>query len=263
MIEMWDKIFSKQNPAIGEALTKEDGNKAFDLMNRELDKVWKEVHRVLREGGFACINIGDATRTVNGRFRLFPNHARIIEDCEGLGLTSLPYVLWKKPTTKPQYKGKGAFLGSGFLPPNAYVTIDCEFILIFRKGGLRKFPQHDRLRYESAFTKKERDVWFSQIWQVKAARQKTSLSDRRIAAYPEEIVNRLVRMFSAKGDTVLDPFLGSGTTTKVAIQTGRNSIGYEIDETLVPIIRKKLGSDRSQNTGNCKLQILGRSISRA
>ena len=270
MIKMWDKQFCETDPKIAKLWHEletdcrdETVTQIYDAMHLNLATVWRETNRVLVEGGIACINIGDATRTVNGRFRLFPNHARIIEDCEGLGLTSLPYVLWKKPTTKPQYKGKGAFLGSGFLPPNAYVTIDCEFILIFRKGGLRKFPQHDRLRYESAFTKKERDVWFSQIWQVKAARQKTSLSDRRIAAYPEEIVNRLVRMFSAKGDTVLDPFLGSGTTTKVAIQNGRNSIGYEIDETLVPIIRKKLGSDRSQNTGNCKLQILGRSISRA
>jgi site-specific DNA-methyltransferase (cytosine-N4-specific) len=84
--------------------------------------------------------------------------------CELAGFTTLPYILWKKPTTKPKYKGKGAFLGSGFLPPNAYVTVDCEFILLFRKGKLRKFPPHDKLRYESAFTKRERDEWFSQIW---------------------------------------------------------------------------------------------------
>ncbi len=104
------------------------------------------------DGGIACINIGDATRTVNGKFQLYPNHSRITEICEKIGFTTLPYILWKKPTTKPKYKGKGAFLGSGFLPPNAYVTLDCEFILLFRKGNLRKFPPHDKLRYESEFT---------------------------------------------------------------------------------------------------------------
>ena len=269
MIKMWDTQFCEIDPRISKLWDKletdcqdETVTKIYDAMHRNLANVWQEAKRVLVEGGIACINIGDATRTINGRFRLFPNHARIIEHCEGLGLTSLPYVLWKKPTTKPQYKGKGAFLGSGFLPPNAYVTIDCEFILIFRKGKLRKFPQYDRLRYDSAFSKKERDSWFSQIWQVTPARQRTTLSERRIAAYPDEIVTRLIRMFSAKGDTVLDPFLGSGTTTKIACQTERNSIGYELDETLVPLIQKKISSGNPQKTGDCKVQISKRSVSR-
>jgi DNA modification methylase len=109
-------------------------------MHETLAETWREAHRVLTDGGIACINIGDATRTVNGRFCLFPNHSRIIEHCEKTGFTNLPYILWKKPIIKPKYKGKGAFLGSGFLPPNAYVTLDCEFIQLFRKGKLRKFP---------------------------------------------------------------------------------------------------------------------------
>ena len=103
-------------------------------MHDYLAKVWQETYRVLVDGGIACINIGDATRTVNGKFKLFPNHSRITEICEKIGFTTLPYILWKKPTTKPKYKGKGAFLGSGFLPPNAYVTLDCEFILLFQEG---------------------------------------------------------------------------------------------------------------------------------
>jgi site-specific DNA-methyltransferase (cytosine-N4-specific) len=148
--------------------------------------------------------------------------------------------LWKKPTTKPKYKGKGAFLGSGFLPPNAYVTLDCEFILLFRKGKLRKFPPNDPCRYNSAFTKQQRDEWFTQIWDVIGTRQTTTQIERRTAAYPDEIVDRLIRMFSVKGDTVLDPFLGSGTTVKLAIQNERNSIGYETDETLLPLIKKKI-----------------------
>jgi hypothetical protein len=96
------------------------------------------------------------------------------------------------------YKGKGAFLGSGFLPPNAYVTLDCEFILLFRKGKLRKFPPKDALRYDGVFTKKERDEWFSQIWSLKGTRQTVTDLERRTAAYPEEIANRLIRMFSVK-----------------------------------------------------------------
>jgi site-specific DNA-methyltransferase (cytosine-N4-specific) len=214
-------------------------------MHDNLGEVWREAYRTLVNGGIACVNIGDATRTVNSMFRVFANHSRIIEICERLGFTTLPYVLWKKPTTKPKYKGKGAFLGSGFLPPNAYVTLDCEFILIFRKGKLREFPPKFPDRYESAFTKKERDEWFSQVWNVVGKRQTESQIERRTAAFPEEIASRLVRMFSIKGDTVLDPFLGSGTTMKVAAENGRNSIGYETDESLLPLIKKKLGFEQS------------------
>jgi site-specific DNA-methyltransferase (cytosine-N4-specific) len=111
----------------------------YAAMHENLAKTWAETYRVLVDGGLACINIGDATRSINGKFRVFPNHARIIEHCERIGFTTLPYILWKKPTTKPMYKGKGAFLGSGFLPPNAYVTLDCEFILISAKENLENF----------------------------------------------------------------------------------------------------------------------------
>jgi len=224
MIEIWDDLF------------KSLGCKTYDEMHDYLAEVWRECYRVLVDGGIACINIGDATRKVNGTFRLFPNHARVIEICEKIGFVSLPCILWKKPTTKPN-----SFLGSGFLPPNAYVTLDCEYILIFRKGNPRKFEPKDPYRYLSYYTKEERDVWFSQIWDIKGVRQESSEIERRIAAYPEEIVYRLIRMFSIIGDTVLDPFLGTGTTTKVAMQLYRNSIGYEIDENLLELIKRKVG----------------------
>jgi DNA modification methylase len=247
MIKMWDTQFSTINPQIAtlwhalEADGREETvTQIYDAMHETLAKTWREAFRVLVDGGIACINIGDATRTINGKFRLFPNHSRIIENCEKTGFTTLPYILWKKPTTKPKYKGKGAFLGSGFLPPNAYVTLDCEFILIFRKGKLRKFAPHDKRRYESAFTKKERDEWFTQIWDITGTRQTQSQIERRIAAFPDEIADRLIRMFSVKGDTVLDPFLGSGTTTKIAMQNERNSVGYETDESLLPLIKKEI-----------------------
>ena len=143
MIQMWDKLFAKADPKIAELWQQleadgeeETVRQIYDAMHDYLGKVWGETYRVLVDGGIACINIGDATRRVNGKFQLFPNHSRITEICEKIGFTTLPYILWKKPTNKPSYKGKGAFLGSGFLPPNAYVTLDCEFILLFRKGNL-------------------------------------------------------------------------------------------------------------------------------
>jgi len=262
MIKMWDTPFATINPQINTLWqqleadgTEETVTQIYNAMHKALANTWRETHRVLIDGGIACINIGDATRTINGMFRLFPNHSRIIEHCEQAGFTTLPYILWKKPTTKPKYKGKGAFLGSGFLPPNAYVTIDCEFILLFRKGKLRKFPPNDPQRYDSAFTKKQRDEWFTQIWDIIGTRQTTSQIERRTAAYPEEIANRLIRMFSVKGDTVLDPFLGSGTTTKIALETERNSISYEADESLLPLIESKTCTENS----TCKLYITKRS----
>ena len=252
MIKMWDSLYIKADPKIAELWhkleadgTEETVRRIYDAMHDHLAKVWRETYRILVDGGIACINVGDATRTLNGKFQLFPNHARIMEICEKIGFTTLPYILWKKPTTKPKYKGKGAFLGSGFLPPNAYVTLDCEFILIFRKGNLRRFQPKDPQRYDSAFTKPQRDEWFSQIWTLKGTRQTTSELERRTAAFPDEIADRLIKMFSVKGDTVLDPFLGSGTTAKVALKNERNSIGYEADKNLLKLIGRKI-----RNNGN-------------
>ena len=260
MIKMWYNLFSKADPKIAESWKKleETGQKdyvrkIYDAMHDYLAKVWRETYRVLVDGGIACINVGDATRTINGNFQLYPNHSRITEICEEIGFITLPYILWKKPTTKPKYKGKGAFLGSGFLPPNAYVTLDCEFILLFRKGNLRKFVPHDKLRYESAFKKVERDEWFSQIWALKGTRQTACELERRTAEYPDEIAERLIKMFSIKGEVVLDPFLGSGTTTKIAIMNDRNSIGYETDENLLPVITKKIGNYASKMSSTVKV----------
>jgi len=261
MVKMWDTQFGRINPQIAtlwqelEAGGREETVlQIYDAMHEDLAKVWREVFRVLVDGGIAIVNVGDATRTINGKFRLFPNHSRIIEHCGKAGFTALPYILWKKPTTKPKYKGKGVFLGSGFLPPNAYVTLDCEFILIFRKGKIRKFAPHDPRRYASAFTKKQRDEWFTQIWNIIGTRQTTRQLERRTAAFPDEIVSRLIRMFSLKGDTVLDPFIGSGTTIKIAMQNERNSIGYETDENLLPLIKKKTSGEPT----TCKLDVIKR-----
>ncbi len=239
MIEMWDGIFHSL------------GANTYDEMHNHLAKTWKECFRVLKKGGLMCINIGDATRSIDHRFKLYPNHSRIIEKCEQAGFETLPYILWQKPTNKPN-----AFLGSGFLPPNAYVTLDCEYILIFRKDGLRKFePKHEG-RYNSAFTKEERDVWFSQIWHVAGERQNAEGYDERTGAFPREIPRRLIRMFSIEGDTVLDPFLGTGTTALISKELNRNCIGYEVNPELLPVIKRKVGLSQHSLGTNSEVNLI-------
>jgi len=229
MIKMWDKIFLKQNPKIAEALENEDGKTAFELMNRELDKVWKEIYRVLKDGGIACINIGDATRKIGDEFKLYSNHSRILRSCLELGFSALPEILWRKQTNAPN-----KFMGSGMLPAGAYVTFEHEFMLILRKGSKRKFTSEEerKRRRESSFFWEERNLWFSDVWEgLKGTRQNNidkNIRDRS-GAYPFELPYRLINMFSLRGDTVLDPFLGTGTTTIASIATGRNSVGFEID----------------------------------
>ena len=231
MIQMWDDIFSEQSSSVKNALKKGDGSKAFELMHEILDPIWAEVYRVLKFGGFACINIGDATRTINGNFVLYPNHMRILKSSLALGFSSLPCILWRKQTNAPN-----KFMGSGMLPAGAYVTLEHEYILILRKGPKREFKREEdkKIRRESAIFWEERNSWFSDVWfDVKGTPQALNKKEARLrsAAYPFEIAYRLISMYSAKGDVVLDPFLGTGTTTFAAMASGRYSIGYEIDAT--------------------------------
>jgi len=215
MLPQWDAQFARF------------GATRYEEMHDLLAGAWAACHRVLVDGGLLAINIGDAMRTVPGQgFRLFPNHAEVLQRCVALGFRPLPYLLWKKPMNRPN-----AFLGSGFLPPNAYVTLDCEFVLLFRKGELRAFPRHDERRRASRYERTERDLWFSQIWSVRASRQ-TDPQGRRTAAFPPEVPRRLIRMFSVVGDTVLDPFAGTGTTVRVAAELDRRAIAVEVDPEL-------------------------------
>lgn len=236
MIEMWDEILGKQNPKITSALEKNNPRMAFELMHSELDKVWNECWRVMKDGAFLCINIGDATRTIDGEFALYNNNTRIISACEKLGFTNLPNILWRKATNAPN-----KFMGSGMLPCGAYVTLEHEWILIFRKGSKRPFKTaNDKLsRRKSSFFWEERNVWFSDIWDLKGVKQKIDKSPtrERNASFPLELPYRLINMFSQRGDVVLDPFLGLGTTTLAAMLSERNSVGYEIDPMLRDILR--------------------------
>jgi len=229
MIEMWDEGFGALNPAVGKALKRSDGRAAFALMHGMLDSVWRETHRILRPGGLACINIGDAARTVGNDFMLYPNHARILNCLLELGFTPLPAILWRKQTNAPN-----KFMGSGMYPAGAYVTLEHEYILIARKGGKREFTSEAEKgrRRESALFWEERNAWYSDVWmELKGARQSLKKKEMRSrsGAFPFELAYRLISMFSAKGDTVVDPFLGTGTTLRAAAAASRNSIGYEIE----------------------------------
>ncbi|MCP3923420.1 MAG: site-specific DNA-methyltransferase [Desulfobacterales bacterium] len=232
MVKMWDETFIGLNKKIGEKLINDDGLRSFELMHKELDTVWKESFRVLKKGAFICINIGDATRSLKENFGLYPNHSRITQKLLEIGFTTLPEIIWRKLTNAPN-----KFMGSGMLPAGAYVTLEHEFILIGRKGGKREFIKEDdkKLRRESSFFWEERNIFFSDIWfDIHGARQKmfNNGSRKRSGAFPFEIPYRLINMYSLKGDTVLDPFIGTGTTMLAAMTACRNSFGFEIDKNI-------------------------------
>lgn len=234
MIEMWDFIVQ---------LNEENPRATFEEWHVLLDSVWNEVWRVTKDGGFICVNIGDATRTVKKKFAIYPNHSRIIDFFVSKGATMLPSIIWQKPTNAPN-----KFMGSGMLPAGAYVTLEHEHILIFRKGCKREFnsKKEKLLRQQSAFFWEERNIWFSDAWDLKGVSQRIKNVNReRNAAFPFELPFRLINMFSLVGDTILDPFLGTGTTMIAAIALGRNSVGYELDTSFLPSITQKIKDSES------------------
>jgi DNA modification methylase len=241
MIAMWDTAFRSAHPAVGPALDGEDGPAAFALMHTELDKAWAELLRVVKPGGFICINIGDATRTVGGVFRLYPNHTRIETFFFSRGADILPRIIWRKTTNAPN-----KFMGSGMLPAGAYVTLEHEYILIIRKQGKSDFsaPPERVRRQRSALFWEERNAWFSDLWNLGGARQSLGASAggarTRSAAFPNEIAWRLIGMYSLQGDTVLDPFVGTGTTACAALALARHSIGFDTDAGLIAAAARNL-----------------------
>lgn len=243
MIDIWDECFINQDKSID---LSRPGH-AFNKMHKILDGVWEECDRVLMEGGFICINIGDATRKINNNFQLYSNHSRIIEFFAKHGYSILPDIHWRKPSNAPN-----KFMGSGMYPAGAYVTYEHEYILIFRKGRKREFTLGEKeLRRKSAYFWEERNEWFSDLWVVNGTKQKLNRNvvRDRSGAFPFEIPYRLVNMYSIKGDTVLDPFGGMGTTSLACIASERNSVCCEFySEFKYDIITRLVKSKNDVNT---------------
>jgi modification methylase len=200
----------------------------YERFLSELDKVWKHCYRVLVPGGRLICVVGDvclSRRMNDGRHTVVPLHASIQEHCRMIGYDNLAPIIWHKIANAAfEASGNGAgFLGKPY-EPNAVIKNDIEFILMQRKpGGYRKPTLATRIL--SVISDENHKQWFQAIWSGV-----TGASTRdHPAPYPEELAERLVRMFSFVGDTVLDPFLGTGTSTVAAAKWGRNSVGVEID----------------------------------
>jgi len=210
--------------------------KEYEVFLAQLERVWKECLRILVPGGRLVCVVGDVclSRKANGRHVVVPLHADIAVICRRLGFDNLNPIIWHKISNASYEVENGSkFLGKPY-EPNAIIKNDIEFILMQRKpGGYRK-PTEEQ-RNQSRMNKDEFNAWFQQIWTLTGASTR-----EHPAPFPYELAHRLVRMFSFTGDTVLDPFSGTGTTMVAAMKTGRNSIGVEIDSTYIDHARARL-----------------------
>lgn len=210
-----------------------------------LNLVWHECLRVLHRGCRLCINIGDqfARSVYYGRYKVIPIRTEIIKFCEALGMDYMGAIIWQKVTTT-NTTGGATIMGSFPYPRNGILKIDYEFILIFKKLGSP--PKVSKEAKElSKLSTEEWNTYFAGHWNFGGEKQ-----DKHLAMFPEELPRRLIRMFSFVGDTVLDPFLGSGTTSLAAKNLSRKSVGYEINPMFVPIIKHKLKVSEQDLFGN-------------
>ena len=210
-------------------------NNSYEEYINNLNLVWMECERILSEGCRLCINIGDqfARSVYYGRYKVVPIRTEIIRFCEALKMDYMGAIIWQKATTM-NTSGGGAIMGSFPYPRNGILKIDYEFILIFKKLGKAPKPTLEQ-KENSIMTKEEWNQYFSSHWNFSGVKQ-----SEHIAMFPEELPKRLIKMFSFFGETIFDPFLGSGTTTLAAKNLGRNSIGYEINKEFESIIKEKL-----------------------
>jgi DNA modification methylase len=214
-------------------------NDSYEDYINNLNLVWKECYRVLHNGCRFCVNIGDqfARSVYYGRYKIIPIREEIIKFCETIGFDYMGAIIWQKVTTC-NTTGGATIMGSFPYPRNGIIKLDYEFILIFKKLGDPPKVSRD-IREKSKLTLEEWNEYFYGHWNFSGERQ-----DKHLAMFPEELPKRLIKMFSFVGDTVLDPFLGSGTTCRAAKNLGRNSVGYEINEDFLPIIKEKLNIDK-------------------
>ena len=205
-----------------------------------MNLVWRECFRVLNDGCRLCINIGDqfARSVYYGRYKIIPIRTEIIKFCETIGFDYMGAIVWQKTTTM-NTTGGATIMGSFPHPRNGIIKLDYEFILIFKKLGKASIASRE-IKEKSKMSKDEWNQYFTGHWNFNGAKQ-----DKHLAMFPEELPKRLIKMFSFMGDTILDPFLGSGTTTLVAKNLNRNSIGYEINKSFLPIIKEKIQADKN------------------
>jgi len=214
-------------------------NDSYEEYVNNLNIVWNECERVLHSGCRLCVNIGDqfARSVYYGRYKVIPIRTEIIKFCETVGFDYMGAVIWQKVTTTHTTGGANV-MGSYPFPRNGILKLDYEFILIFKKyGGAPKVSRE--IKEQSKMTGEEWNQYFTGHWNFPGEKQ-----DKHLAMFPLELPLRLIKMFSFVGDTVLDPFLGSGTTTLAARNLARNSVGYEINRDFLPVIKEKAGVDQ-------------------
>lgn len=208
---------------------------SYENYINNLNLVWKECYRTLHNGCRLCVNIGDqfARAVYYGRYKVIPIREEIIKFCENIGFDYMGAIIWQKVTTS-NTTGGGVQMGSYPYPRNGILKLDYEFILVFKKLGDSPKPTKEQKEL-SKMTAEEWNTFFAGHWNFAGARQ-----SGHIAMFPEELPRRLIKMFSFVGETVLDPFAGSGTTALAAKNTDRNSVGFEINPEFIPIIKEKL-----------------------
>src|SRR3989344_976720 len=224
-------------------------NDTYEEYINNLNQVWFECYRVLDPGCRLSINIGDqfARAVTYGRYKIIPIRTEIIKFCESIGFDYMGAVIWQKMTNM-KTSGGASVMGSYPYPRNGHLAIDYEFILLFKKLGKEKNNVSKAIKEKSKLTNDEWRQYFKGHWNFSGAKQ-----DKHLAMFPDELPRRLIKMYSFVGENVLDPFLGSGTTSKVAKELKRNSIGYEINKEFLPIIKTKIGSNNSLFEGRDKI----------
>jgi len=221
-------------------------NDSYEDYIEKLNQAWSESYRVLNSGCRLCINIGDqfARAITYGRYKIIPIRTEIIKFCESIGFDYMGAIIWQKMTTM-NTSGGASVMGSYPYPRNGHIAIDYEFILLFKKLGKVINNVSRAIKEESKLTSEEWRKYFTGHWNFAGEKQ----NGGHIAMFPEELPRRLIKMFSFIGENILDPFLGSGTTSKVARELKRNSIGYEINKSFLPVIENKIGKNKSSLFG--------------
>jgi site-specific DNA-methyltransferase (adenine-specific) len=226
-------------------------DEAYENYINNLNLVWNECFRVLHPGCRLCINIGDqfARSVYYGRYKVMPIRTEIIKFCQSVGFDYMGAVIWQKVTTT-NTTGGATIMGSFPYPRNGILKLDYEFILIFKKLGTPPRVAKE-IKEQSRLTIEEWNEYFYGHWNFPGERQK-----HHLAMFPEELPKRLIKMFSFIGDTILDPFLGSGTTTLAAKKLDRNSIGYEINPDYIAVIKEKIGFNQTSLSDSTEINII-------